>query len=70
MASVTVDVEIDLNDIETEDLEDELRRRGEEVGSSGASLQGMFVALSFGNEAQALSLLRGYLCDRLGRVLP
>lgn len=64
--SVNVDVDVDLSDIDTDDLITELRSRGYE---DPAGLQGMFRALSLGDEKTALELLRTYLCDALGRVI-
>lgn len=76
MTRVTVyaSVEVDLDDIETDDLEAELESRGRsfddgESFDHGPALQAMFTALSLGQEDEALKLLRTYLCDCLGRVM-
>jgi hypothetical protein len=69
MPYVNVHIDIDdvIGDIDTDDLVEELKRRRDVPEDP---LQDMFRALSFGNEKQALDLLRTYLCDCLGRVLP
>ena len=67
----TVSVYIDLNDIDTDELIDHLKRTHTVIGheDSVGPHQDMFRALSLGDEKQALDLLRNYLCDCLGRVL-
>lgn len=75
MAFVTVvaSVDVDLGEIDTDDLIDELESRGEHLednpGGHGPALQAMFTAMSLGREQEALGLLRTYLCDCLGRVM-
>lgn len=68
-----VDVEIELDEIDTADLIEELESRGRHVNNDdedhGPDLQAMFTALALGQEQEALRLLRTYLCDCLGRVM-
>lgn len=69
MPYVNVHIDIDevIGEISTDDLVEELKSRRDQPTDP---LQEMFRALSLGNERQALDLLRNYLCDCLGRVLP
>lgn len=70
--SLTLDVDVDLSEIDTEDLVGELERRRtapNEVIDHSPALQAMFTALALGREEEALHLLRTYLCDCLGRVM-
>lgn len=74
--SVNVDVDVNLSDIGTDDLVEELERR---QGKGSVPFQGlavdhsdahqlMFEALRVRDDARALDLLRNYLCDCLGRA--
>ena len=72
MAYVTVSVDVDLSDIGTTDMEDELVRRSRSPSDAvdhADAHQKMFMALAVGKNDEALSLLRDYLCDCLGRRL-
>ena len=68
-----VDVDIELDEIDTADLIEELESRGRYINDDavdhGPALQAMFTALALNNEQEALRLLRTYLCDCLGRVM-
>lgn len=65
-----VEVEIDIEDIDTEDLEDELtRRRGSTGEGSSVALSDIYLQLKFGNEARALELMRTFIEDQMGVIL-
>ena len=68
----TADVEFDLADIDLEDLLAELERRKVELppGVNPADVEEMFVAMKFGNKDRSLELLREYLMNITGRILP
>ncbi|WP_176317899.1 hypothetical protein [Burkholderia vietnamiensis] len=69
MPWVTVDV--DLRDIDTDDLVEELERRRKHPEESGdVSIKQIFEALYVGNDAAALDLTKRYIQDTTGRVLP
>lgn len=71
-----VEVEVDLDDIDTDDLISELKNRS--VGPDLAGIaspddlqiqrQAMLRALWANDEAKAIDLLKTYLCDCLGRA--
>lgn len=65
--NVMVEVEVDISQIDTEDLIQELSDRN--CATASNARQDMFRALSNGDNDKALSLLRDYLCDCLGRVI-
>lgn len=65
---IDVDVDIDIAEIDTADLLAELDERGDRLGSTG--LLEIYEAMKFGKNETALELMRTYLQDTLGRVLP
>jgi hypothetical protein len=81
--TVNVDVEVWLDDIETEDLAEELSSRGDIAIAKSAGiaavpplsgdqphpLHEIYYALKFGLDERALQLTRAYLADELGVVL-
>ncbi len=66
----TVEVEIDLDEFDTEELMTELAERGAIGGSSelGSQREAMLRALWDNDEAKAIGILKQYLCDCLGRA--
>lgn len=69
MALVTVD--IDLRDLDTEDLVDELERRRKNPGpNDDVSIKQIFEAFYVGNDNAALDLTKRYIQHTTGRVLP
>lgn len=72
---VTVSVEVDMSEFDTDDLERELRNRGKAGGVSrlgengGHPLHEIFYALKFGMTDRALELTRLHVCEELGVVL-
>lgn len=81
MATVTVEAEIELDDFDTEDLQRELRRRGEMgvgmpdgydpvEGKRTAELaEACFEARRNGNDARALELIDRLIYAALGRII-
>lgn len=83
--SVNVDVEVWLDDIDTDDLVDELAKRGDVAigkakvawlpatpplsGDEPHPLHEIYYALKFGLSDKALDLMRAHLADELGVVL-
>lgn len=83
--SVNVDVEVWLDDIDTEDLVDELAKRGDVAinkaknaglpatpplsGDVPHPLHEIYYAMKFGMDEKALELMRAHLADELGVVL-
>jgi hypothetical protein len=61
------EVEFDLSEFDNDDLIAELAKRGVE---SSPGIGDLFNAMKFGNHKVALELLRIYLMDVTGRVLP
>ncbi|HGL4260226.1 MULTISPECIES: hypothetical protein [Burkholderia cepacia complex] len=69
MAWVTVDV--DLREIDTDDLIEELeRRRKNPEQPDDVSIKQIFEAFYVGNESSALELTKRYIQHATGRVLP
>ncbi|HEF4739585.1 hypothetical protein [Burkholderia cenocepacia] len=69
MAWVTVDV--DLREIDTDDLIEELeRRRKTPEQPDDVSIKQIFEAFYVGNESSALELTKRYIQHATGRVLP
>lgn len=69
--TATVDVEVDLSEIDTDDLERELENRAVEIGRADAGdVPKIFDALYVGNEALAMELVRKFVQDATGRTLP
>ena len=65
-----VDVEVDLDEFETDELIEELQSRGITDVPTDLNIQrqAMLKALWDKDEAKAIDLLKTYLCDCLGRV--
>lgn len=65
-----VEVEIDIEDIATEDLEEELSRRcGGITGDARVALSDIYLQLKFGNDARALEMVRTFVEDEMGVIL-
>jgi len=64
---VSVDVDVPLEDIPTEDLVEELASRD---GQTPTALSGIYEAMAAGKKDYALELMREYLMNVTGRVLP
>ena len=65
------EVEHDIGDWDDEDLIAELERRKiDPPGGSARDVEEMFLAMKFGNKERALELLREYLMNLTGRLLP
>ena len=64
---VSVDVDVPLSEIPTDDLIEELATRD---GQWNISLLAIYEAMARGDKERALDLMRSYLQDTLGRVLP
>ena len=72
MITVTVDVDVDLSDIDTEDLQDELDSRmgdGSSDSSLRESIAEMFEAFKLGNDAKAVTIARELAQQTTGRIL-
>lgn len=68
---IYTEVEHEISEWETEDLEAELLRRGKETPNGyGVSVDELFNAMAFRNHKLALELLRDYLMNVTGRILP
>ncbi len=71
MPTISVEVDVDLSDFDTDDLADELDSRLK--GGSGIpgddALNEIYYAFKFGQEARAVELTRAYVCDALGKIL-
>lgn len=78
--TVNVDVDVHLDDVDTDDLVEELESRGVPVSSKKAEvpplngeethpLHEIFYAFKFGLTDRATELSRAYVCDELGVVL-
>jgi hypothetical protein len=73
--TVTVDVEVSLDDFETDDLVTELESRNVTVGggmsedAAISALSELHYALKFGLNDKALELARRYVNDQLGVAL-
>ena len=63
-------VEHHIEDWDTEDLLAELHRRNVEEPRGPQQILDMYHAMKFGQHDRALELLRVYLMDLLGKVLP
>jgi hypothetical protein len=76
MPYVNVDVDVQLDDFDTDDLIKELTMRGKPVAhlengdDADESLDKIFYAFYFGKESQAVELMRKYVQDVTGRTLP
>ena len=69
--TVNVDVDVDLSDIDTEDLLEELERRQKAPeGGVDISLAQIFDQFYLGNENRSTEMTKCYLQQVTGRVLP
>lgn len=69
--SVEADVDVDLSDFDDEDLVDECERRGlSAVGDPSDGATAIFEAFYCGNETKGLELVRAWVQNETGRVLP
>ena len=67
----TISVEVDLDEFETQDLLDEIQRRGVDSGVPNGlpgQREAMLRALWDHDEKRVIELLKTYLCDVLGRA--
>jgi hypothetical protein len=64
---VSVDVDVPLSEISTEDLIDELATRD---GCAPVGLMQIYEAMAAGNTSRALELMRTHIQDVTGRLLP
>jgi len=73
--TISVEVEVDLDDFDTDDLVEELESRNVTAGSSMSqdaaisALSELHYALKFGLNDKALELARRYVNDQLGVAL-
>jgi hypothetical protein len=70
---VSTYVDVELDEIKTEDLVDELVRRGRSEdtlpGDASSILQRLHVALKLGQDEQALVEARAFVCAHFGVIL-
>ena len=65
-----VDIDVDLEDIDTEDLVEELKSRNVDVPGGGAEdVTEMFYAFKLGKTDRAIELAKKIACDHTGRIL-
>jgi hypothetical protein len=73
MPYITTEVEIDLDDFDTEDLVDELERRGREATSLSIddteTLMKIWQHDREGRKDEAYALMREYVLEKLGKVV-
>lgn len=73
MPYITTEVEIDLDDFDTEDLVDELERRGKEATSLSFDDNEMLTKIWLhdreGRKEQAYELMREYVLEKLNKVV-
>lgn len=75
MAKVTVEVDVDLDDFDSDDLSDELENRGFSIYEDSPPLLDMDLMAKLhelvrgGQDQEAISVLRPYLLDVLGKAL-
>ena len=68
--TVNVDVDVDLSEIDTNDLVDELKDRDVSIGVDEESiLTKIWIHDREGRKEQAYALMREYVLDRLGKVV-
>jgi hypothetical protein len=73
MAYVTVDVEVDIDQFDTDDLVDELERRGKRGDTEfepEITVPQIVEAFYVGNDQRAMELTRQFVQNATGRVLP
>ena len=70
IVTVDVSVDIDLEEIDTIDLQEELQRRNQGYeGATGESITEMFYAFKLGREDRAIELAKKIACDHTGMIL-
>lgn len=71
MAYITTEVEVDLCDFDTDELVEELERRGLEAGGSDETevLIKAWLADREGRKDEAYAILREYMLEKLGKVI-
>ena len=73
MPYITTEVEIDLDDFDTEDLVDELERRGKEATSLSFDDNEMLTKIWLhdreGRKDEAYALMREYVLEKLNKVI-
>jgi hypothetical protein len=73
MPYITTEVEIDLDDFDTEDLVEELERRGKDATSlsfdDNEALTKIWLHDREGRKDEAYALMREYVLDKLGKVV-
>jgi hypothetical protein len=67
--TVSVDVDIDLSDIDTEDLIEELNGRRDIGMGTDEVLTKIWIHDREGRKEEAYALMREYVLDRLGKVV-
>ncbi len=67
---ISVEVEIDLSDIDTEDLLSELKSRDVQAHTPSVDIQEIYKQFAFGNKSQAVMLTKQYIENAIGRILP
>lgn len=66
---MSVEVEIDLSEIETEDLIAELQSRNINPPIKSVEIEDIYKQFAFGNEVRAVELTKPYIENTIGRVL-
>jgi hypothetical protein len=73
MPYITTEVEIDLDDFDTDDLVDELERRGKDATSlsfdDNEALTKIWLHDREGRKEEAYALMREYVLEKLGKVV-
>jgi hypothetical protein len=71
MPYITTEIEIDLDDFDTEDLVDELERRGTDGVTFGDNevLTKIWLHDREGRKDEAYALMREYVLDKLNKVI-
>jgi hypothetical protein len=67
-------IEIELDELDTDELVEELESRGfkvidEDADDTDAELMRIWAAMRLNQNEEALRLMAVYVCDKLGRVL-
>ena len=63
-------LEVDISEFDDEDLIEELRERGIKESQTTPEIEDLWQAMAFKKHDRALELLREYLMNQTGRVLP
>jgi hypothetical protein len=67
--TIDTDVDVDLGELETDDLREELERRGEHAPGS-IDFEPLYIAMAYGHNDEALRLAREIVQEATGRILP